>query len=165
MPMMRTIIASNFQCFMFGVVRDTGNNYDIKTVAKCKFHPYGRDFIGGETYGEVLQWESPLRFLRCEEDRSDEYAAGRIRAGTEDNRWKLEVGVLRASKPSGSALQLFSSSALQLSAKLKDHSAQIPGVRFVYMDIYSTFLDIIRNYTKYAMSSLRGVPLLCNQSH
>ncbi|OWM66460.1 hypothetical protein CDL15_Pgr013677 [Punica granatum] len=112
----------------------------------------------------IFLWDGSI-LKRCEEDRSDEYAAGRIRAGTEDNRWKLEVGVLRASKPSGSALQLFSSSALQLSAKLKDHSAQIPGVRFVYMDIYSTFLDIIRNYTKYAMSSLRGVPLLCNQSH
>ncbi|XP_031387031.1 GDSL esterase/lipase At5g42170-like [Punica granatum] len=93
----------------------------------------------------------------CEEDRSDEYAAGRIRAGTEDNRWKLEVGVLRASKPSGSALQLFSSSALQLSAKLKDHSAQIPGVRVTNLSGFE-----VENKGCYGTGNIE-LSVLCNR--
>ncbi|OWM66461.1 hypothetical protein CDL15_Pgr013678 [Punica granatum] len=59
----------------------------------------------------------------------------------------LDGGLRReCSERANEAALLFNS---KLSPKLKDLSKQLPGSRFVYMDVYNTLLDIFQNHTKY----------------
>ncbi|XP_031387527.1 GDSL esterase/lipase EXL3-like isoform X3 [Punica granatum] len=64
----------------------------------------------------------------------------------------LDGGLRReCSERANEAALLFNS---KLSPKLKDLSKQLPGSRFVYMDVYNTLLDIFQNHTKYGVSPL-----------
>ncbi|GMY28218.1 GDSL esterase/lipase EXL3-like [Fagus crenata] len=49
---------------MFGdSIVDTGNNNDLKSVVKCNFSPYGRDFKGGISTGRFSNGKVPSDFL------------------------------------------------------------------------------------------------------
>lgn len=63
----------------------------------------------------------------------------------------LEGGLeRRCSESENQAALLFNS---KLSSKIDALNSQLPGCRLVFLDIYPTFLDIIRNPSKYGMST------------
>ncbi|KAJ9146937.1 hypothetical protein P3X46_029150 [Hevea brasiliensis] len=50
--------------FVFGdSIVDTGNNNNIKTLAKCNYPPYGRDFNGGKPTGRFSNGRVPSDFI------------------------------------------------------------------------------------------------------
>jgi hypothetical protein len=49
---------------MFGdSIVDTGNNNNIKSIVKCNFPPYGREFKGGISTGRFSNGKVPSDFL------------------------------------------------------------------------------------------------------
>lgn len=49
---------------IFGdLIVDSGNNNHLKTVAKCNFPPYGRDFKGGIATGRFTNGKTPADLL------------------------------------------------------------------------------------------------------
>lgn len=50
--------------FVFGdSIVDPGNNNNVKTIVKCNFPPYGRDFMGGKPTGRFCNGNVPSDFI------------------------------------------------------------------------------------------------------
>lgn len=116
--------------FAFGdSIADTGNNNDLKTLVKCNFPPYGKDFQGGNPTGRFCNGKVPSDIL-AEELGIKEYLPAYLDPNLKSS--DLLTGVCFASGASGyDPLTPQIASVIPLSAQIdmfKEYIAKVKGM-------------------------------------